>query len=164
MTGEEPSLRTHPAELHVNGAKRAVGAPDDTPLLYVLRNDLGLKGARFGCGTGHCGACTVLLDGKPVQSCDTPLWAALGRPVTTIEGLGSPDNPHPIQRAFLAEQAAQCGYCISGIILSAKALLDAHPDPSDAQIRRGLERHLCRCGTHARILRAVRRAAREGAP
>lgn len=164
MTREDLSLRTHPAELLVNEASRAVRAPDDTPLLYVLRNDLGLKGARFGCGTGHCGSCTVLLDGRPVQSCDTPLRAALGREVTTIEGLGQPDHLHPIQRAFLAEQAAQCAYCINGIILSAKALLDAHPDPTDEQIRRGLERHLCRCGTHVRILRAVRRAAREASP
>jgi nicotinate dehydrogenase subunit A len=127
----------------------------------VLRNDLKLKGARFGCGAGQCGACTVLVDGKPVQSCDFPLSAAQGKQVTTIEGLAQEGKPHPLQRAFISEQAAQCGYCVTGIIMTAKALLDANPRPSDAQIRTVLKGNLCRCGTHQRILRAIRRAAQE---
>jgi nicotinate dehydrogenase subunit A len=145
--------------LQVNGAHRAVSAEPDTPLVYLLRNDLGLKGTRFGCGTGHCGACTVLMDGNAVQSCDTPLWSAAGRAITTIEGLGSAAHPHPLQQAFLDEQAAQCGYCISGIVMSAAALLGKNRDPSDAEIAAALDRHLCRCGTHVRILRAIKRAA-----
>jgi nicotinate dehydrogenase subunit A len=145
--------------LQVNGAHRAVSAEPDTPLVYLLRNDLGLKGTRFGCGTGHCGACTVLMDGNAVQSCDTPLWSAAGRAITTIEGLGSAAHPHPLQQAFLDEQAAQCGYCISGIVMSAAALLEHNRDPSDAEIAAALDRHLCRCGTHVRILRAIKRAA-----
>lgn len=145
--------------LHVNGAERAVSAAPDTPLVYLLRNDLGLKGTRFGCGSGHCGACTVLVDGKAVQSCDTPLWSAAGRAITTIEGLGSMAAPHPLQQAFLDEQAAQCGYCINGIVMAAAALLRENRDPSDAEIAAALDRHLCRCGTHVRILRAIRRAA-----
>jgi nicotinate dehydrogenase subunit A len=150
-------------KLRVNGVEREVTAEADTPLLYVLRNDLKLKGTRFGCGEGNCGACTVLLDGHAVQSCDTPLWSVPGHEIITIEGLagdGTAATLHPIQEAFIAEQAAQCGYCISGIMLSAKALLDANPDPDDAQIAAALERNLCRCGTHVRILRAVKRAAR----
>jgi nicotinate dehydrogenase subunit A len=150
-------------KLHVNGVEREVGAEPDTPLLYVLRNDLKLKGTRFGCGEGNCGACTVLLDGHAVQSCTTPLWSAPGHQITTIEGLadaGRAESLHPIQQAFIAEQAAQCGYCINGIMLSAKALLDANPDPDDAQIAAALDRNLCRCGAHVRILRAVKRAAR----
>lgn len=152
-----------PVALTVNGASRQVRVAPGTPLLYVLRNDLGLKGTRFGCGTGHCGACTVQLDGKAVQSCDTPLWAAAGRVVTTIEGIGSPEQPHSLQRAFLEQQAAQCGYCINGIIMSCKALLEANPAPTDRDVRRALERHLCRCGAHVRILRAVQRAAAQPA-
>ena len=147
-------------KLRVNGVEREVSAEPDTPLLYILRNDLKLKGTRFGCGEGNCGACTVLMDGNAVQSCDTPLWSAPGHEITTIEGLAGADSLHPIQLAFIEEQAAQCGYCINGIMMSAKALLDANPDPDDAQIAAALDRNLCRCGTHVRILRAVRRAAR----
>ena len=146
-------------QLEVNGQRHAVAAAEETPLLYVLRNDFKLKGARFGCGLGQCGSCTVLVDGRPVQSCDFPLSAAAGKRVTTIEGLIRDGKPHPLQQAFVAEQAAQCGYCATGIIMSAKALLDANPRPSDAQIRAALKGNLCRCGTHLRILRAIRRAA-----
>jgi aerobic-type carbon monoxide dehydrogenase small subunit (CoxS/CutS family) len=149
--------------LRVNGHTHEVAAEPNTPLLYVLRNDLGLKGTRFGCGAGHCGSCTVLVDGNAVQSCDTPLWSASGREITTIEGLGSAEKPHPLQRAFLDEQAAQCGYCVNGIIMSAAALLKKTPRPSDAEIAAALDRNLCRCGTHVRILRAIRRAAGGGA-
>jgi aerobic-type carbon monoxide dehydrogenase small subunit (CoxS/CutS family) len=148
--------------INVNGTSHAVAAEPETPLLYVLRNDLKLKGARFGCGLGQCGACTVLVDGKPVQSCDFPLSAAAGKAVITIEGLAKGGKPHPLQQAFIDEQAAQCGYCVTGIIMAAKALLDANSRPTDAQIRTALKGNLCRCGTHQRILRAIRRAA-EGA-
>jgi len=147
--------------LTVNGRTHAVAAEPDTALLYVLRNDLKLKGARFGCGMGQCGACTVLVDGKPVQSCDFPLSAAAGKSVTTIEGLARNGNLHPLQRAFIEEQAAQCGYCVTGIIMTAKALLDTNPRPTDADIRAALKGNLCRCGTHHRILRAIERAAAE---
>lgn len=147
--------------LKVNGGEREVAAGEDTPLLYALRNDLNLKGTRFGCGAGHCGACRVLLDGHAVASCDTPLWAAQGKEITTIEGLGTPAVPHALQRAFIAEQAAQCGYCSSGIIISAAALLARNPAPSEGEVRDALDRNLCRCGTHNRIVRAVLRAARE---
>jgi nicotinate dehydrogenase subunit A len=145
--------------LEVNGKRHDVTADAETPLLYVLRNDLKLKGARFGCGLGQCGACTVIVDGKPVQSCDFPLSAAAGKKITTIEGLSQNGKPHPLQQAFIDEQAAQCGYCATGIIMSAKALLDAKPRPTDAEIRAALKGNLCRCGTHLRILRAIRRAA-----
>jgi nicotinate dehydrogenase subunit A len=148
-------------KLKVNGREREVAAEPKTPLLYILRNDLGLKGTRFGCGTGHCGACTVLMDGKAIQSCDTPLWSAEGREITTIEGLGSREKLHPLQQAFLDEQAAQCGYCINGIIMSAAALLQHSKNPTEEEITKALERNLCRCGTHVRILRAIRRAANE---
>jgi nicotinate dehydrogenase subunit A len=151
--------------LRVNGISREVRAEPETPLLYVLRNELNLKAARFGCGLGQCGACTVLIDGKAVQSCDLPLSAAAGHEVTTVEGISSNGKLHPLQQAFIDEQAAQCGYCITGIILTAKALLDANPQPSDAEIRSALKGNLCRCGTHHRILRAIRRVAggrREG--
>ena len=147
----------------VNGKRHVISAEPETPLLYVLRNDLKLKGARFGCGLGLCGACTVLVDGKPVQSCDFPLSAAAGKAVLTIEGLSSDGKPHPLQQAFVAEQAAQCGYCVTGIIMTAKALLDTNPQPSDAEIRAALKGNLCRCGTHQRILRAIRRATTSGA-
>ena len=147
--------------LNVNGHSCEVEAGEETPLLYALRNDLGLVGTRYGCGLGMCGTCTVIIDGKPVQSCDLPVSAAVGKQITTIEGLGTADALHPLQRAFIAEQAAQCGYCASGILMAAKALLDVNPDPSDADIRNALERNLCRCGTHGRILRAIKRAARE---
>jgi nicotinate dehydrogenase subunit A len=145
--------------LNVNGQTKNVEAEPETPLLYVLRNDLQLKGARFGCGTGHCGACTVIIDGKAVQSCDLPVSAAAGKAVTTIESLAANGTLHPLQQAFLDEQAAQCGYCVSGIIMTAKALLDANPLADDAAIRNALNGNLCRCGTHHRILRAVRRVA-----
>ena len=145
--------------LMVNGASRAVDADGETPLLYVLRNDLKLKGARFGCGLGQCGACTVIVDGRPVQACDVPVSAVAGKAITTIEGIGRPDALHPLQQAFIDEQAAQCGYCASGIIMAAKALLDEKPGASDVDIRAALERNLCRCGTHQRILKAIRRAA-----
>ena len=147
-------------KFRVNGLEREVRAEPSTPLLYILRNDLQLKGTRFGCGEGHCGACTVLLDGKPLQSCDTPLWSAAGHEVTTVEGLAKDGAPHPVQEAFIAEQAAQCGYCINGIMMSAVALLERNPDPGEAEIAAALNRNLCRCGTHVRILRAVGRAAR----
>ena len=153
--------------LNVNGIERSVTAAADTPLLYILRNDLQLKGTRFGCGLGQCGACNVLIDGRNVQSCDTPLWAAAGKRITTIEGLGTPERLHPLQQAFIDEQAAQCGYCASGIIMSAKALLDRNPNPGEDEIRAALDRNLCRCGTHTRIVRAIQRAARNmaaGAP
>ena len=143
----------------VNGATCSVTADPETPLLYVLRNDLKLKGARFGCGTGLCGACTVIVDGKAVQSCDLPVSAAAGKTVTTIEGLAANGALHPLQQAFLDEQAAQCGYCVSGIIMAAKALLDTNPQAGDAEVRAALNGNLCRCGTHHRILSAIRRAA-----
>ena len=146
-------------QLTVNGNSCSVQAEGDTPLLYVLRNDLKLKGARYGCGVGQCGACAVIMDGKDIFCCDTPLWAAAGKSITTVEGLGTRDQPHPLQQAFIDEQAAQCGYCITGIIVAAKALLDRTPRPSDADIDAALERHLCRCGTHNRIRRAIHRAA-----
>ena len=145
--------------LNVNGAAREIAADPETPLLYVLRNDLQLKGARYGCGAGFCGACMVIVDGKAVPSCDVPVSAVAGKSVTTIEGIGTPAEPHPLQRAFIDEQAAQCGYCVTGIIMSAKALLDARPRPSDAEIREALAANLCRCGTHTRILKAIQRAA-----
>jgi nicotinate dehydrogenase subunit A len=150
--------------LTVNGKRHSVSAEPETALLYVLRNDLKLKGARFGCGLGQCGACTVLVDGKPVQSCDLPLSAATGKNITTIEGLARNGKLHPLQQAFIEEQAAQCGYCVTGIIMTAKALLDVNPRPSDAEIRSALKGNLCRCGTHHRILRAIHRVAREMAP
>jgi nicotinate dehydrogenase subunit A len=147
--------------LRVNGGEHEVCAEPRTPLLHVLRNDLKLKGTRFGCGEGQCGACTVLLDGHPVTSCDTPLWSVPGHEVTTIEGIAGADGAlHPVQQAFMDEQAIQCGYCIDGIIVAAVALLRRDPDPSDEAIAAALDRHLCRCGTHVRILRAIRSAAR----
>ena len=148
-------------EFEVNGERRSVDAGADTPLLYVLRNDLGLVGSRFGCGTGQCGACFVIIDGKAVPSCDTPLWSAAGKKVTTVEALGSKGELHPVQKALLEEQAAQCGYCISGIAVAAAAFLQTHPNPTDAQVREALDRNLCRCGAHNRIVRAVLSAAKE---
>src|SRR5499427_9011183 len=137
--------------LRVNGARRSVPAEPDTPLLYVLRNDLTLNGAKFGCGLAQCGACTVLLDGKAVRSCITEIGTVGDSNITTIEGLGTIDKPHPLQRAFMIEQAAQCGYCSNGMIMSAKALLDANPHPSEHDVRESLAGNLCRCGTHNRI-------------
>jgi nicotinate dehydrogenase subunit A len=148
--------------LRVNGAARTVEADPATPLLSVLRGALGLTGSHFGCGANQCGACNVLIDGQAVASCDTPLWAAAGKDVTTVEGLGTPEKPHPLQRAFIAEQAMQCGYCISGILVSAAALLRRSPNPTEAEVRAALDRNLCRCGAHNRIVRAVLRTAREG--
>ena len=149
-------------KLRINGRDHEVKAEPNTPLLYILRNDLKLKGTRFGCGEAQCGACNVLLDGNAVPSCDTPLWSVPGHEITTIEGIASPDTGdlHPVQQAFIDEQAIQCGYCIDGIIISAVALLRRESDPSDAQIAAALDRNLCRCGTHVRILRAIRAAAR----
>ena len=144
--------------LKVNGAQRSVPAAD-TPLLYVLRNDLALNGAKFGCGLAQCGACTVLLDGRAVRSCVTEIGSIGASEVTTIEGLGTIDKPHPLQQAFIDEQAAQCGYCINGMIMSAKDLLDRNPHPTAAEVREGLAQNLCRCGTHGRIIHAVLRAA-----
>lgn len=150
--------------LSVNGKQHTVDADGNTALLYILRNDLKLKGARFGCGAGHCGACTVLLDNKAVQSCDTPLWSAVGHEILTIEGLGDSQSPGRLQQAFIDLQAAQCGYCINGIIMAAEALLRANPNPTDAEIVAALERNLCRCGTHLRVLKAIRKAiAAQGA-
>jgi len=143
----------------VNGSRHDIDVADSTPLLYVLRNDLGLKGTRFGCGTGHCGACHVLLDGHTVAACDTPLWAAAGKSVTTVEGIGGSGKPHPLQQALLDEQAAQCGYCVSGVIMSAAGLLAQDPAPSDEALRDALDRNLCRCGAHTRMLRAIKQAA-----
>ena len=153
-----------PIGLDVNGRRCETAADPDTPLMYVLRNDLKLKGARYGCGIGACGACMVIVDGKAVQSCDVPVSAVAGKAITTIEGIGTAGNPHPLQRAFVTEQAAQCGYCVTGIIMSAKALLDAKPQPSDAEIRAALAGNLCRCGTHTRILAAIRTAAKGMTP
>jgi len=144
--------------INVNGKAHEVAAAPDTPLLYVLRNELELNGPKFGCGLGQCGACTVHIDGKPARSCSVPVSAVKGK-VTTVEGLGTPEKPHPLQAAFIAEQAAQCGYCINGMIMTAAAFLAQNPKPSEAQIRAALDGNLCRCGTHMRILRAVRRAA-----
>ena len=145
--------------LKVNGQERRIDADPDTPLLYVLRDELELNAAKFGCGLGQCGACTVIVDGKAVLSCVTPLLLLEGKQVTTLEGLGSIEAPAPIQRAFIEEQAAQCGYCIAGMMMRAQALLQKNSRPTDDQIRAELEPHLCRCGTHMRILRAVHRAA-----
>jgi nicotinate dehydrogenase subunit A len=154
-----PSLK-----LNVNGETRTVVVRDSMePLLYVLRNQLGLTGAKYGCGLGQCGSCTVIVDGEAVRSCLLPVSRLTGKKVTTIEGLGTPAKPHPLQAAIVAEQAAQCGYCVTGIIMTAKALLDTNPHPSDAEIRAALKGNLCRCGTHQRILRAIRRASTSGA-
>jgi nicotinate dehydrogenase subunit A len=147
--------------LTVNGARHSSAAAPDTPLLYVLRNDLGINSAKFGCGLAQCGACTVLHDGKAVRSCVYPVSTAAQGQITTLEGLGSTDKLHVLQKAFIEEQAAQCGYCISGMIMSAKALLDRVRNPNEAEIREAMAGNLCRCGTHTRILRAIGRAAKE---
>ncbi|HEX9247386.1 MAG TPA: (2Fe-2S)-binding protein [bacterium] len=151
-----------PLRLTVNGTARTVRSSPETPLLYVLRDELQLQGPRFGCGLGQCGACTVHLGGVAVRSCSIPVSAVGDQPVTTLEGLGSPDRPHPVQQAFIEEQAMQCGYCINGWIMTAAALLDKTPHLSDAEIRTALSGLICRCGAHMRILRAVRRAAAHG--
>ena len=147
--------------LTVNGRQQVVDVDPQTPLIYVLRNDLKLKGTKSGCGLEQCGACMVIVEGKAEFSCSTPVATFAGKAITTIEGIGTLDQLHPIQKAFLSEQAAQCGYCIPGIIVSTKALLDQNPDPTDRQIRQALADHLCRCGTHASIVKAVVRAAKE---
>jgi len=147
--------------LNVNGKPTDVDADPSTPLLYVLRNDLGLNATKFGCGLGQCGACTVLVDGKPAFSCLTPIGVLPERKVLTLEGLGSAKEPGVLQRAFIEEQAAQCGYCIPGMMMRAQALLDANPSPSEAEIRSHMQPNLCRCGTHMRIVRAIQRASRE---
>jgi nicotinate dehydrogenase subunit A len=148
--------------IKVNGAVHTVPAEPSTPLLYVLRNDLGLNAAKFGCGLGQCGACTVLVDDAPVRSCVTPIGELAQSEVSTLEGLGTIEQPHPLQAAFIAEQAAQCGYCISGMIMMAKALLDRNPQPSEVEVRLELIGNLCRCGVHNRIVRAVLEAAQAG--
>ncbi len=147
----------------VNGKAHSVDAAGDTPLLYVLRNDLELNGAKYGCGFAQCGACTVVVEGRAVRSCVTVLSTVAGKGITTIEGLGSAAKPHALQQAFIEEQAAQCGYCANGMIMTAKTLLDRNPRPTEAQIRKALAANFCRCGTHNRIVRAIQRAARETA-
>ena len=147
--------------LRVNGEARTVTAEPDAPLLYILRNDLELNGPKFGCGLAQCGACTVLIDGKPVRSCVTPLSAAAKGRITTIEGLGSIEKLHPLQKAFIEEQACQCGYCGNGMLMSAKALLEKNPRPTEREIKQALNGHLCRCASHNRIVRAVQKAAQE---
>ena len=145
--------------LTVNGAARSVEVDPDTPLLYVLRNDLELTGTKFGCGLAQCGACTVLLAGRAVRSCVTPVSAVAGQAVTTIEGLGSPTQPDPVQAAFIAEQAAQCGYCTAGMVVTARAFLEQNRKPTEADVKQALAGNLCRCGSHVRVIRAVLRAA-----
>ena len=149
---------------HVNDQPCAVDAPANTPLLAVLRDELALSGPKFGCGEGECGACMVLVDGAPQTACNLPLWAVQGKQVVTVEGLGTPQHPHPVQAAFIEERAAQCGYCVAGIVTSAAALLASHPAPSREQIVRALDKHLCRCGAHNRMIRAVELAAASPGP
>ena len=148
-------------ELDVNGSRRSVAVNGDTPLLYVLRNDLGLVGSRFGCGSGQCGACFVLIDGRAMASCDLPVSFAVGKKITTVEGLGKGGELHPVQKALIAEQAAQCGYCMSGIAVAAVALLSVNRTPTEKQVREALDKNLCRCGSHNRVVKAVMRVANE---
>lgn len=148
--------------LNVNGENRTIAVEPDSMLLYALRDNLALRGPKFGCGMAQCGACTVLVDGNAVRSCVLPVAAVTGSKITTLEGLGTVDQPHPLQRAFIEEQAAQCGYCIGGMIMAAKALLDHEPNPSRDDIKQALNGNLCRCGTHMRIVRAIERAATQG--
>jgi nicotinate dehydrogenase subunit A len=147
--------------LKVNGKAHSVDVDPTTPLLYVLSDDLGLKGPKFGCGLGQCGSCTVLVKGQAVRSCITAVESVVGVEITTLEGLGTPDKPHPIQKAFIDEQAAQCGYCLNGVIMTAKAFLDKNPHATEAQIQQGMSRVLCRCFTHTRMLRAISKAQKE---
>jgi nicotinate dehydrogenase subunit A len=151
---------TQSIRLNVNGVVRSVEADPATPLLYVLRGPLALTAAHFGCGANQCGACNVMVDGAAVAACDTPLWSVADKDITTVEGLGSPGQPHPLQQAFIDEQAMQCGYCVSGILMSAAALLERSPNPTEAEVRTALDRNLCRCGAHNRMVRAVLRAAK----
>ncbi|MET3352439.1 UNVERIFIED_ORG: nicotinate dehydrogenase subunit A [Xanthobacter viscosus] len=150
---------SEPVQFQVNGTAHAFALPRSTPLIYVLRNDLGLNGPKFGCGLGECGACTVLMDGVAARSCVTTLGTAEGRAITTLEGLGTLAAPHPVQAAFIAEQAAQCGYCLNGMIMTTVAFLARTPSPTEDEVRAALRYNLCRCGTHVEILRAVMRAA-----
>jgi nicotinate dehydrogenase subunit A len=150
--------------LRVNGGTTTVAVDPDTPLLYVLRNDLQLNGPKYGCGVAQCGACTVLIDGRPARSCVTPTSAAAKGQITTIEGLGTIEKLHPLQRAFIAEQACQCGFCGNGMVMTAKALLDRNPRPTETEVKQALNGHLCRCASHNRIVRAVQRAAQEMRP
>lgn len=150
--------------LKVNGRSHAVDADPATPLVYVLSDDLALRGPKLGCGLAQCGSCTVLVGGRAIRSCVTPVGSVAGTEITTLEGLGTPDSPHPIQRAFIEEQAGQCGFCLNGVILTAKALLDQEPKASDDRIREALSGVLCRCFVHVRILRAIRRYARDRTP
>lgn len=152
-------MKSRPMTLSVNGRTRAVEASPDTPLIYILRNDFALNGPKFGCGLGECGACAVLVDGRSVRSCTTTAGTVEGREITTLEGLGTAASPHPVQQAFIEMQAAQCGYCLNGMIIATTGLLRQNPSPDDTTIRQALARHLCRCGTHVEILAAVRRAA-----
>ncbi|MFY9531185.1 MAG: (2Fe-2S)-binding protein [Candidatus Acidiferrales bacterium] len=145
--------------LRVNGQAHILDVDPECPLLYVLRDNLALNNPRFGCGLGQCGACTVLLEGRAIRSCTTPVSRAAGKEIVTLEGLGTAENPHPVQKAFIEEQAFQCGYCLNGWVMTAKALLDKNPNPSDEQMRVAFESLVCRCGSHARIFSAVRRAA-----
>jgi len=145
----------------LNGAETNIDADPDTSLLAILRGKLGMTGSHFGCGAGECGACNVIVDDHAVTACDTPLWSVANKDVTTVEGLGSAQKPHPLQRAFVAEQALQCGYCVSGILMSAAALLKRNPDPTAKDVKAALDRNLCRCGSHNRMVRAVLRAATE---
>ena len=149
--------------LNVNGKPRTVDTDPTTPLLYVLRDDLELNGPRFGCGLSQCGACTVIMNGAAVRSCSVAVSTVQGKSITTLEGLGSVEKPHYLQKAFIEEQAAQCGFCMNGIIMNAKLLLDKTPNPTEAEIRQGLAGILCRCGSHVRVIRAIQRAARERA-
>ena len=153
-----------PLVFRVNGTEHRLAVDGETPLLDVLRNTLGLKGTRFGCGSEQCGACFVLVEGHAVAACTTPLWAVKNKSITTVEGLGRPEAPHPLQEAFITEQAAQCGYCTSGMLISAAALLARIPTPSATEVRQALERNLCRCGAYNRVVRAVLRAAGEATP
>ncbi|QNI09252.1 (2Fe-2S)-binding protein [Mycobacterium kubicae] len=155
--GEDNTAATR--SLTVNGQRHEVHTEDDTPLLYVLRNHLNLKGTRFGCGVGLCGACFVLADGRPIYSCDTPVWSVADKSICTVEGLGTDEQPHPVARALIAGQAAQCGYCMSGIVVAAAALLADNPDPTESEVRKALDPNLCRCGSHNRVVRAVLSAA-----
>lgn len=156
------STSAQPLRININGQTLKITATPDTPLLYILRNDLGLNAAKYGCGLGRCGACTVHLDGAAVHACEIPVGEIAGRDVTTLEGLGDAEHLHPLQQAFLGEQAAQCGYCIPGIVMTAAALLETNSHPTDTDIRTALEGKLCRCGSHVRILRAIQRVAGSG--
>ena len=153
-------METTRLRLHIDGSEREVGADDNLPLLDVLRGACGLKGTRFGCGVGECGACHVLVDGVSTPACDTPVWAVQGKEIVTVEGLARDGGPTALQQAFVDEQAAQCGYCLSGILVTATALLAREPHPSEEQVRAALDGHLCRCGAHNRIVRAILRASR----